>query len=100
MNDGSIWYIGINGQQQGPLGTQQIIDMIRTGQITQTAYIYGQTLPQWTPIATVRCRGWSMSMPAVSKKRERWFFSTGLNRGRRTAVMAFTWLSGRVFRRR
>lgn len=53
MNDGAIWYIGINGQQQGPLGTQQVIDMIRTGQITQTAYVYGQSLPQWTPIATV-----------------------------------------------
>ena len=53
MNDGAIWYIGINGQQQGPLGTQQVIDMIRTGQINQTAYIYGQSQPQWTPIATV-----------------------------------------------
>src|SRR6188768_3269741 len=53
MNDGSIWYIGINGQQQGPLGTKQIIDLIRTGQVTQTAYVYGQSLPHWTPIATV-----------------------------------------------
>ncbi|MBA3818301.1 MAG: AIM24 family protein [Deltaproteobacteria bacterium] len=53
MNDGSIWYIGINGQQQGPLGTQQIIDMIRTGQLNQTAYVYGQAQPQWTPIAQV-----------------------------------------------
>src|SRR5687768_8435398 len=53
MNDGAIWYIGINGQQQGPLGTQQVIDMIRLGQVTQTAYVYGQTQPQWTPIASV-----------------------------------------------
>ena len=53
MNDGAIWYIGINGQQQGPLGTQQVIDMIRSGQINQTAYVYGQSQPQWTPIATV-----------------------------------------------
>lgn len=53
MNDGSVWYIGINGQQQGPLGTQQVIDMIRAGQINQTAYVYGQTQPQWTPIAQV-----------------------------------------------
>jgi hypothetical protein len=53
MSDGAIWYIGINGQQQGPLGTQQIIDMIRTGQITQAAYVYGQAQPQWTPIASV-----------------------------------------------
>src|SRR5688572_25202890 len=53
MNDGAIWYIGINGQQQGPLGTQAVIDMIRSGQINQTAYVYGQSQPSWTPIATV-----------------------------------------------
>jgi len=53
MNDASIWYIGINGQQQGPLGTQQVIDMVRAGQLSQTAYVYGQSQPQWTPIAQV-----------------------------------------------
>ena len=53
MNDGAIWYLGINGQQQGPLGTQQVIDMIRTGQVNQTAYVYGQSHPQWVPIASV-----------------------------------------------
>jgi len=53
MNDGALWYIGINGQQQGPLGTQQVIDLIRAGQLNQTAYVYGQNQPQWTPIAQV-----------------------------------------------
>ena len=53
MNDASVWYIGINGQQQGPLGTQQVIDMVRAGQLNQTAYVYGQSQPQWTPIAQV-----------------------------------------------
>ncbi len=53
MNDGALWYIGINGQQQGPLGTQQVIDLIRSGQLNQTAYVYGQNQPQWTPIAQV-----------------------------------------------
>ncbi|MBL9013260.1 MAG: TIGR00266 family protein [Myxococcales bacterium] len=53
MNDASVWYIGINGQQQGPLGTQQVIDLIRSGQVNQTAYVYGQSQPQWTPIAQV-----------------------------------------------
>ena len=52
MNDG-LWYIGINGQQQGPLGTQQVLDMIRTGHITQSAYVYGQASPKWTPILQV-----------------------------------------------
>ncbi|HVK86344.1 MAG TPA: AIM24 family protein [Kofleriaceae bacterium] len=53
MSDAGIWYIGINGQQHGPLSTQQVVDMIRGGQITQTAYAYGQTAPQWTPIAQI-----------------------------------------------
>jgi uncharacterized protein (TIGR00266 family) len=53
MNDGGVWYLGINGQQQGPLGTQQILDMIRAGHVTQAAYVYGQTAPTWTPIAQV-----------------------------------------------
>jgi uncharacterized protein (TIGR00266 family) len=53
MSDPAIWYIGINGQQQGPLGAQQVIDLIRTGQVTNTAYVYSQSNPQWTPIAQV-----------------------------------------------
>lgn len=53
MNDVSVWYIGIRGQQQGPLGTQQVIEMIRAGHLDQTAYAYGQSHPQWTPIAQV-----------------------------------------------
>jgi uncharacterized protein (TIGR00266 family) len=53
MNDGGVWYLGIAGQQQGPLGTQQILDMIRTGLVNQTAYVYGPSAPSWTPIAQV-----------------------------------------------
>jgi uncharacterized protein (TIGR00266 family) len=52
MSDPAIWYIGINGQQQGPLGAQQVIDMIRAGQLTQTAYVYGQN-QQWVPIGQI-----------------------------------------------
>ncbi|MBS1122792.1 MAG: hypothetical protein H6Q90_5020, partial [Deltaproteobacteria bacterium] len=50
MHDPAIWYLGINGQQQGPLGAQAIIDMIRAGTVNQTAYVYSQTNPNWTPI--------------------------------------------------
>ena len=53
MNDGGVWYLGIHGQQQGPLGTQQILDMIRAGHVNQTAYVYGQTAPTWTPITQI-----------------------------------------------
>ncbi len=53
MNETSVWYVGMSGQQQGPLGTQQVLDLIRTGQVTQTAYVYGQGIASWTPIAQV-----------------------------------------------
>lgn len=48
-----IWYLGIGGQQQGPLGTQQILDMIRSGVVTATAYVYGGSVTTWTPIMQV-----------------------------------------------
>ncbi|MCX5741418.1 MAG: AIM24 family protein [Proteobacteria bacterium] len=51
MND--LWYVGINGQQQGPFSTQQMTDQIRAGGIAQTAYVYGQHLPAWTPISQI-----------------------------------------------
>lgn len=52
MTEG-VWYVGINGQQQGPLGLQQILDMIRAGTVTRAAYVYSPALPQWTPIVQV-----------------------------------------------
>lgn len=65
MSDTSIWYVGIKGQQQGPLGTQQVIDLIRSGQVDQTAYVYGQGLPAWTPITQVStfAQVWSAPPP-------------------------------------
>ncbi len=53
MSDASVWYIGINGQQQGPVGTHQVIDLIRTGQLRADAYVYGPGLAGWTPITQV-----------------------------------------------
>jgi uncharacterized protein (TIGR00266 family) len=65
MNDGGVWYLGIHGQQQGPLGTQQILEMIRAGLVNQTAYVYGQTAPTWTPIAQIPvfAAGFSGALP-------------------------------------
>jgi uncharacterized protein (TIGR00266 family) len=55
-----VWYLGIGGQQQGPLGTQQILDMIRSGVVTATAYVYGGGVPNWTPISQVPTFGAAM----------------------------------------
>jgi uncharacterized protein (TIGR00266 family) len=48
-----VWYVGINGQQQGPLGSQQVVDGIRAGHIPVTAYVYGAGLSTWTPVSQV-----------------------------------------------
>lgn len=53
MNENTLWYIGINGSQQGPLTAAQVITLIRTGQVTQTAYVYGPSLAAWTPVGQV-----------------------------------------------
>jgi hypothetical protein len=53
VNDNTLWYVGINGNQQGPLTGPQLIGLIRAGQVTQTAYVYGPSLAAWTPILQV-----------------------------------------------
>ena len=53
MNENTLWYIGINGNQQGPLTGAQVLGQIRAGQVTQTAYVYGPSLAAWTPILQV-----------------------------------------------
>lgn len=44
------WYLGINGQQQGPLPGAQVIEGIQAGTITKEYYVYGGGLADWTPI--------------------------------------------------
>lgn len=65
MNDGGVWYLGIHGQQQGPLGTQQILELIRAGHVSQVAYVYGQLAPSWTPIAQIAvfAAGFQQALP-------------------------------------
>ncbi len=53
MSDNSGWYVGLNGQQQGPLTQEQLQQMISGGQVDETAYVYHQSLAQWSPITTV-----------------------------------------------
>src|SRR5687768_418671 len=46
----TVWYLGINGHQQGPLTTHQVLEMIRVGQVTDQTYVFGHGVAGWTPI--------------------------------------------------
>jgi uncharacterized protein (TIGR00266 family) len=53
MTDPAVWYLGLNGQQQGPLTGQQIHEMLRAGHVSQAAYVFGPEVSGWTPITAV-----------------------------------------------
>ena len=53
MHDAAVWYVGLGGQQQGPLTGQQIHELIRAGHVSQSAYVYGPEVANWTPITAV-----------------------------------------------
>ncbi len=47
------WFLGINGQQQGPLTTSQILGMISQGTVSDASYVFAQGMATWTPIKQV-----------------------------------------------
>jgi uncharacterized protein (TIGR00266 family) len=52
MTEGQ-WFVGMGGQQQGPIPLAQVEQMIRAGTVNHTAYVFGPGLAQWTPIMQV-----------------------------------------------
>lgn len=60
----AIWYVGMNGQQQGPITAQQVQQYIQSGQVNHTAYVFGPGLPQWSPITVVPQFAQLLGMPA------------------------------------
>lgn len=47
------WYVGGDGQQQGPLALAQLQQSISSGQIDPRSYVFHASLGQWMPIANV-----------------------------------------------
>jgi uncharacterized protein (TIGR00266 family) len=50
MHDPGVWYVSIQGQQQGPLPTAQVVEGIRAGRIPREAWVCGAGKSEWTPI--------------------------------------------------
>jgi uncharacterized protein (TIGR00266 family) len=51
--DNAEWYVGIKGAQQGPMTKAQVMELIASAKLDQTAYVYAPELGNWTPIASV-----------------------------------------------
>ena len=53
MQPEQSWYVGVNGQQQGPLLTSQIFQMVQARTLPDSAYVFTQGMATWTPIRQV-----------------------------------------------
>ncbi len=51
------WYVGLNGQQQGPMTTGQIVAQIQAGAVTPQHYVFTQGMESWTQITHVGAFG-------------------------------------------
>ena len=48
----STWYVAVDGQQQGPYSPEQLVQMIRGGQVQQSAHVFSQGMANWEPITS------------------------------------------------
>ena len=54
MSDAAMWYIAVAGQQQGPFGREDIINKLRTREITGETLVFANGITQsWTPAAQI-----------------------------------------------
>jgi len=49
----SNWYYVVDGRQAGPVGEQQLREMLTAGQIPLTALVWREGMPNWVPAGSV-----------------------------------------------
>lgn len=54
MQPEMTWFVGVGGQQQGPMPTSQVVAGIQAGTINAEAFVFTQGMANWTPIKTVQ----------------------------------------------
>ncbi len=52
MNADKQWYVAINGQQQGPWPTSEVVGKVQRGEIDDSAHIFSEGMDNWAPIHT------------------------------------------------
>jgi uncharacterized protein (TIGR00266 family) len=46
------WWVAVDGKQEGPFATDEVVRKIRAGQIPRTAHVYAQGLAAWEPVTS------------------------------------------------
>lgn len=46
------WYVAVRGQQQGPLGVEEIASKIRSGEVGRDAHVFQTGMDGWVPISS------------------------------------------------
>lgn len=48
----SEWYLSVEGNQEGPMSEEQILEKIRAGQVGGNAYVFRQGMDNWAPVSS------------------------------------------------
>jgi hypothetical protein len=65
------WYTAVDGEQTGPAGTEELKEMIRSGEVSAAALLWTDGMEAWAPIAEVEeFAGLVSAGPAAEEKAE------------------------------
>ncbi len=48
------WYVGVGGNQQGPMSTAQIVEQIQTGAVDASYFVFTTGMANWTAVTQVQ----------------------------------------------
>lgn len=51
MSD-NVWYVAVQGQQQGPMSADEVLEGIQAGRFDRNAHVFTQGLDNWIPITS------------------------------------------------
>ena len=46
------WHVAVDGRQEGPWPTEEVVRRIRAGQVPRTAHVFAQGLSAWEPVTS------------------------------------------------
>jgi uncharacterized protein (TIGR00266 family) len=54
MSEAKIWYVAVEGQQQGPMTVEEVVAGVRGGRFDRRAHVYTHGMENWAPIGSRR----------------------------------------------